>query len=164
MDCNYYGVRQVTEALLPLMKPKGRIINISSSVGRLKLFSPELQKQYSRSDLAVPELDRLQEMFVSGVRDDTYQTLGYPQQSYGVTKAGVTAYTKILARLHKDDPRNLFFAAVCPGWVQTDMNRGKGHLTVDQAVETPIYLALSDEGRIFANNGEFWSRKTVAIW
>jgi carbonyl reductase 1 len=38
VDTNYYGIKNVTEALIPLMRPSAvgaRIVNVSSRLGRL---------------------------------------------------------------------------------------------------------------------------------
>ena len=49
------------------MKKGGRILNISSDMGRLRILSPELQKEYSRTDLRIAELDQLQENYVASI-------------------------------------------------------------------------------------------------
>jgi carbonyl reductase 1 len=41
-DTNYYGVKRVTTAILPLLRPSSagaRIINVSSSLGELKVHA-----------------------------------------------------------------------------------------------------------------------------
>ncbi|KAJ1918409.1 hypothetical protein H4219_002635 [Mycoemilia scoparia] len=161
---NYYGLKNVTFTILPLMKMCGRIINISSTSGKLKILSPELQKKYSDPNLTVEELDKLQDTFINAVKDNTFEQLGYPAQTYGVSKVGVIALTKILARDYRHDPHNLFFAALCPGWIRTDMAGPRATGTIDEGVQTPVYLALTDESRVTSNSGEFWTRKTIDIW
>jgi (+)-neomenthol dehydrogenase len=41
LETNYYGTKQVTEALLPLLQcsPDSRIVNVSSSVGLLRVIN-----------------------------------------------------------------------------------------------------------------------------
>merc|ERR1719247_3850479 len=35
VEVNYFGTRRVCESLLPLLRPGGRVINVSSSVGQI---------------------------------------------------------------------------------------------------------------------------------
>ena len=52
--------------------------------------------------------------------------------------------------------------AVCPGFVATDFNGHRGHKTVDQGAETPVWAALlTVDSEI---NGEFISEKAVQQW
>lgn len=41
------------------------------------------------------------------------------------------------------------------------MTKGKGHKTLDQGAETPVYLALHNTG---AKSGEFWFEKKAYDW
>jgi (+)-neomenthol dehydrogenase len=48
---------------------------------------------------------------------------------------------------------------VCPGYVNTEMTKNLGVLTIDQGAETPVYAALlPSDSKI---NGAFISEKTV---
>ncbi|KAG0568932.1 hypothetical protein KC19_6G052600 [Ceratodon purpureus] len=45
-DTNYYGVKRVTKAILPLLRPSpagARVINVSSSLGELKVIVASLE-------------------------------------------------------------------------------------------------------------------------
>ena len=51
---------------------------------------------------------------------------------------------------------------VCdPGWVNTDMTKGKGPLTVDEGAKTPVFLAL---GEIGGKIGGFWKDEHIIEW
>lgn len=47
---------------------------------------------------------------------------GWPRHPYGVSKAGMNAFTAVLGREHP----GLLINACCPGWVATDMGRYVG--------------------------------------
>ncbi len=48
---------------------------------------------------------------------------GWPAWNYGMSKLGVIAYARVLAR---NEP-SLLVNACCPGYVKTDMSGGKGY-------------------------------------
>jgi len=56
---NYYGPKQLTKALLPLLKPNGRIINLSSRHGQLQNYSEDLKQKFLAPGLTESELDGL---------------------------------------------------------------------------------------------------------
>jgi len=41
--------------------------------------------------------------------------------AYGMSKVGVTALTRILARRVNSEGKDILVSACCPGWVRTDM-------------------------------------------
>jgi carbonyl reductase 1 len=113
--------------------------------------------------------------FVHDVKNGTYAKEGWPQtvrksftifnrflKTYGVSKIGVTALTKIFARDEKYKNKKILINAVCPGYVATDMSSNKGTKTPDQGAETPVWLALLPADSTI--NGEFCRDKAVATW
>ncbi|KAH7699476.1 Carbonyl reductase, partial [Aphelenchoides avenae] len=48
----------------------------------------------------------------------------------------------------------------CPGYVDTDMSSHKGHLTIDQGADTPIYLATEPN----LPSGQFWYKRKPKDW
>ena len=52
---------------------------------------------------------------------------------------------------------------VCPGYVNTDMTSHKGHKTIDQGADTPLYCALLPEG-CTSPKGNFVSDRTIKEW
>ena len=85
----------------------------------------------------------------------------FPQAAYAVSKCGVIAWTKVLAKEEQKKGRGVLVNACCPGWVRTTMTKGSGHKTVDEGAMTPVLLALADlKGR----TGGFWQHEKEIEW
>ncbi|KAJ3705149.1 hypothetical protein LUZ61_008854 [Rhynchospora tenuis] len=75
-DClktNYYGVKNMMEAFLPLLQSSnaGRIVNVSSTRGQLQDLSEKLRKELEDIDnLTVERIDQLTNSFPKHVRDN----------------------------------------------------------------------------------------------
>ncbi|KAF6384454.1 carbonyl reductase 1 [Rhinolophus ferrumequinum] len=167
MKTNFFGTRDVCTELLPLMKPQGRVVNVSSSVSlrALKSCSPELQQKFRNEAISEEELVGLMNKFVEDTRNGIHQKEGWPNTAYGVTKIGVTVLSRIHARNLREQRRGdkILLNACCPGWVRTDMAGPKATKSPEEGAETPVYLALlsSDaEGP----HGQFVMEKKVEQW
>lgn len=176
--CNYEGTKEVRynygfacfwalnvhnqmcNVFLPLLNPEhGHLVNISSMMGRLsQVRNAELTQRW-RSASTRSNVDALLHEFVGAVADGKHKIRGWPDNSYAVSKIGVTALTRVLA-LENDRP-GVLINSCCPGWVQTDMTRNKGTKTPEQGAQTPVHLALADLG---GRSGEFWEDQRVSQW
>ncbi|XP_002734822.1 carbonyl reductase [NADPH] 1-like [Saccoglossus kowalevskii] len=164
--CNFTGTLDVCKALLPLIKPHGRVVNVASGSGTRALdkMSSERASKFKALDLTETELVSLLEDFVNAASDGTHTEKGYPNSAYGTSKAGVIVLTGIQARDLKNDPReDILINACCPGHVQTDMSSHQGTKTPDEGAETPVYLALlpPNAGQ---PQGEMLSDKKIVKW
>ncbi|PVU93771.1 hypothetical protein BB559_003155 [Furculomyces boomerangus] len=164
LGCNYFGTVKLTEEILGLMKQEGRIIFLSGILGKLKNVPKHMQDIYSSDTLDMQQLNEIQKDFVDSAFKGLCEQKGYPKQAYAVSKVGITAYARVLARRFANDPRHLFFGAVDPGWVKTDMGGSSAPLSVDQGVQTPVHLANAEIDSLSKYNGMFFSRKAVAKW
>uniref|UniRef100_A0A8C0T807 Carbonyl reductase [NADPH] 1 n=1 Tax=Canis lupus familiaris TaxID=9615 RepID=A0A8C0T807_CANLF len=167
MKTNFFGTRDVCTELLPLMKPQGRVVNVSSvvSVRALKSCSPELQQKFRSEAITEEELVGLMNKFVEDTKKGVHRNEGWPDNAYGVTKIGVTVLSRIHARKLSEQRRDdkILLNACCPGWVRTDMAGPRAPKSPEEGAETPVYLALlpSDaEGP----HGEFLMEKKVEQW
>ena len=96
---NFTGTLNMMRAFYPLMKPHGRIVNVSSFVGLLsRLTQQSLRDRFSSPSLTEKELVALMEEFVEDVREGKHQEKGWGNSFYGISKVGVTAMTKVFAR------------------------------------------------------------------
>ncbi|XP_070263325.1 carbonyl reductase [NADPH] 1 [Myotis yumanensis] len=167
MKTNFFGTRDVCTELLPLIKPQGRVVNVSSMVSlrALKNCSPELQQKFRSDTISEEELVGLMNKFVEDTRNGVHQREGWPNTAYGVTKIGVTVLSRIHARnlsAHRSGDK-ILLNACCPGWVRTDMAGPKATKSPEEGAETPVFLALlpSDaEGP----HGQFVMEKKVEPW
>ncbi|XP_055470926.1 carbonyl reductase [NADPH] 1 isoform X2 [Psammomys obesus] len=167
MKTNFFGTRDVCTELLPLIKPQGRVVNVSSiiSVKALKNCSPELQQKFRSETITEQELVELMNKFVGDTKKGVHSQEGWPNSAYGVTKIGVTVLSRIHARTLSQQRRGdkILLNACCPGWVRTDMAGPKATKSPEEGAETPVYLALlppDAEGP----HGQFVSEKKVEQW
>jgi len=156
IDINYYGTLHLSHALLPLMKPDGRIVNVSSMAGKLKILSEARQQQFAAPDLTEDQLTTLMEEFVALAEKGTHTDHGFPNTAYGMSKVGVSALTRIMARDHPQ----LKINACCPGWCRTDMAGSSASKSAEQGAETPFLLCTGDQ----IQTGQFWSEQQIAPW
>lgn len=157
---NFTGTLDVCQALFPLLRAHSRVVNVSSTVGKLSLVKPHLQEKFKDPQLTEKGLVDLMKQFVSDVAAGDHTSKGWPNTAYGMSKVGVTALTKILAR-QMAGKEDILVNACCPGWVKTDMAGPRAPLTPDQGAETPVHLALLPAG---SPSGEFWSKCAVTDW
>lgn len=160
LHSNYYSTLEMTQTFLPLMRPGGRIVNVSSMAGSLGKYPQQLQDEF-RGAKSVGEITALMERFKKGVQEGTHTQDGWPSAAYAVSKAGVTGFTRILGQGKEAKDRDVLLNAVCPGYVNTDMTKGRGYKTIDQGAKTPVTLALGDIGAV---SGEYWREEKVREW
>ncbi|KAJ1962117.1 hypothetical protein GGI12_002841 [Dipsacomyces acuminosporus] len=161
---NYYTAVNTTSLFLPHMKTGGRVVFMATALAHLGIFSGELAKVLASDELNLNGLHIIENGFISSVTKGTFEKYGFPPMPFAVSKAGLIAYSRMLARIFHDDHRGLIFAAVCPGYVKTDMTGPYAPLSPDQGAETPVYIALSDDKRIKKHNGELWKHKKPIKW
>ncbi|NXM69466.1 CBR1 reductase, partial [Serilophus lunatus] len=167
LKTNFFGTRNVCTELLPLVKPYGRVVNVSSMVSSraLQSCSPELQQKFRSDTITEEELVQLMAKFVEDAKQGVHSREGWPNTAYGVSKIGVTVLSRIQARLLSQQRagQHILLNACCPGWVRTDMAGPKATKSPEEGAETPVYLALLPSDAA-APHGQFVSDKTVQPW
>ncbi|KAJ0063305.1 hypothetical protein NL108_015784, partial [Boleophthalmus pectinirostris] len=106
---NFFAARDVLTHFMPLMKPGGRVVNISSlwSSSSLKKSSEELQKQFRNEDITEEELVGLMTRYVEKAKIGQHKEDGWHEFPYGVSKIGLTTLSMIWARrLTKERPKD----------------------------------------------------------
>jgi NAD(P)-dependent dehydrogenase (short-subunit alcohol dehydrogenase family) len=161
IDVNFFGPLNLTERLLPRARAGGRIVMVSSGMGELSSVSDALRARFLNPALTRDELVSLMEKFVADVTAGTYREHGWPGSAYRVSKVGLNALTRVLARELEGDPRRILVNAVCPGWVRTDMGGASASRSPEKGAETPVWLALLPEG---AKTGGFFRDKREIPW
>jgi NAD(P)-dependent dehydrogenase (short-subunit alcohol dehydrogenase family) len=161
LDINFFGAMRVTDELLPLMRPGGRIVMVSSGMGELSSVSPALGARFSDPSLERAELVELMRSFVRDVAEGTHAARGWPSSAYRVSKVGLNALTRILARELAGDPRRILVNAVCPGWVRTGMGGPSAPRSAEQGAKTPVWAALLPDG---GPTGGFFRDERPIAW
>ncbi|XP_052014819.1 carbonyl reductase [NADPH] 3 isoform X2 [Apodemus sylvaticus] len=167
LKTNFFATRNVCTELLPIMKPHGRVVIISSLQGlkALENCSEDLQERFRCDALTEGDLVDLMKKFVEDTKNEVHEREGWPDSAYGVSKLGVTVLSRILAR-QLDEKRKadrILLNACCPGWVKTDMARDQGSRTVEEGAETPVYLALLPPDAT-EPHGQLIRDKVVQTW
>lgn len=128
-DTNFFGVINVTQAFLELLKKSEspRISNITSGLGSLTLHS-----------------------------DPSWKYYGIKTASYGTSKAALNAYTIALAYELKE--LSFKVNAIDPGYTATDFNHHSGPGTVESAASFIVKHTLTEDdaptGKFFSNDIE----------
>lgn len=114
---NFYGPRRLTAALDAQLVAGSRVVLVSSGMGELSCLHPPARQWLSDPALSEEALVALMERFVADVAEGHHGAAGWPSSAYRVSKAGLNAYTRLLAERLR--PRGVLVNAVCPGWVRT---------------------------------------------
>ncbi|XP_067421651.1 carbonyl reductase [NADPH] 1-like [Emydura macquarii macquarii] len=164
---NFFATRDVCTELLPLIKPHGRVVNVSSimSVRALARCSQDLQQKFRSDTITEEELVKLMTKFVEDTKNGVHEKEGWPNTAYGVSKIGVTVLSRIQARMlnEKRKADQILLNACCPGWVRTDMAGPNATKSPEEGAETPVYLALLSPDAD-GPHGQFVSEKKVQKW
>lgn len=160
LHSNYYGTMEATKQLLPHIRSGGRLVNVASAAGHIdSSYSAPIRARFLKAT-KTEEITALMEEFVTAVEKDDYQGT-WPGAAYKVSKAAAIGMTKAIAMDNARTGSKTLVNSCCPGYVNTDMTKGRGTKTIDQGAETPVLLALGDIGN---SNGEFWSNARVVSW
>lgn len=117
-DTNFFGVIQLTQKLLPLIRKSlaGRIVNLSSILGSQTLHADPSSPIYNAKAFA-----------------------------YDASKAALNSFTIHLAHELKDTKIKVNSAH--PGWVKTDMGTDAAPMEIPDGAKTSVALAtLPDDG------------------
>ncbi|MEZ4299231.1 MAG: SDR family oxidoreductase [Polyangiaceae bacterium] len=161
LDVNFFGAAAVTEALLPQMRPDGRVVMVSSGLADRHGMSRALAAKFTDPKLTLDGLKALMEKFVSDVAAGRHTAEGWPSSAYGVSKSGLNALAMVFSRMLEKDPRRILVNAVCPGWVRTSMGGPGAPRSVEHGAETPVWAALLPEG---GPTGGFFRDMQPAEW
>ncbi|CAL5360028.1 unnamed protein product [Camellia sinensis] len=152
----YYGPKQLTQALLPLLQLSNstRIVNVSSTLGQLKVAKKVLNKG---DKLAEEKVYEVVNQFLKDVKQDMLETKRWPinLSAYVVSKAALNAYSRILATKFL----NFRVNCVSPGFVKTDMNCNNGGFDDEEGTKDPIALALTP---VDGPSGLFFDRMEIS--
>lgn len=114
-DINFFGLVELTQALLPLIRksPAGRIVNVSSMLGSLTLHTDPQAG-----------LDQIKAL------------------AYNTSKAAVNMFTIHLAALLNETPVKV--NSVHPGWVRTELGGEQAPMEAADGASTSVALATLD--------------------
>jgi NAD(P)-dependent dehydrogenase (short-subunit alcohol dehydrogenase family) len=144
LEVNFFGALRVTEALLPRVSDGGNIVMVSSGLGELSGIAPALRDKFTNPRLGRDELVELMRSFIRDVERDRHSAAGWPSSAYRVSKIGLNALARVLARdLAK---RRIRVNAVCPGWVRTDMGGKHAPRSTEDGAASIVWAAALEDG------------------
>jgi carbonyl reductase 1 len=161
LDTNFLGAMRVTDALLPTLHDGARIVMVSSGLGTLSHVRAPLRDRFDDPELTRDALVALMRSFVTEVAAGTHARSGWPSSAYSVSKVGMNALVRVLARELAGDPRRILVNAADPGWVRTRMGGTSAPRSVEQGAKTPVWLARLPDG---GPSGGFFRDERPAGW
>lgn len=141
---NFYGTINFTEKVLPYIVDSGKIVTITSGLGRLfKLTSDELKKKFDNAKITREELFALAKQYHDDVADRSFDTKGWPKQCYPISKLFLNVYMRILGKNEEVVKRGIQVCGCCPGYVRTDATGPDAPRSIDEGSVCPcdmVYL------------------------
>ncbi|XP_047980787.1 (-)-isopiperitenone reductase-like [Salvia hispanica] len=108
MQANFYGVKRVTEAFIPLLQlsDSPTIVNVSSLSGHLNFLRNERAKAVLSNEAGLTEesIDEVVREFLIDFKEGRLEENKWliDGVAYQLSKATLNAYTKVLAKKHTD--------------------------------------------------------------
>ena len=155
---NFLGARDLTDAVAANFSPGANVVMVSSGLGQLSCLGPDLRRVLAAKTLTRDQLFQAMESFVADVDADRNREAGWPSSAYNVSKVGINALTRLLAR--EFATRGIKVNAVCPGWVRTDMGGRQATRGVEEGARGIVWAAtLGGDG---PSGGFFRDRQPIA--
>lgn len=157
---NYFSALWMSISLLTILKKSEapKIVNVASELGHLiGIRSLDIRSRLTSETLSIDELSQLMLDFVDCAEKGTHLKQGWSSSAYNVSKVGMIALTKVLAR---EEP-TVMINACCPGYCATDLTNGQGHYTAEQGARTPAMLACFSDKFI---TGGFYAKGAEIEW
>ena len=156
---NFYGTVKLTESILPYIRDSGKVISISSMMGRTRVIPPShIKDKLSSENITREEVFTLADDFILSVRNGDYEEKGWPRQAYALSKVFLNCYTRVLAS--EAAGRNIKVNCVDPGWIRTDMAGPNAPNEPEVGARTPVFLAKY----LGQDSGKFWRDSEVIGW
>jgi NAD(P)-dependent dehydrogenase (short-subunit alcohol dehydrogenase family) len=159
---NFFGALAVTDAFLPVMNDRGRIVMVSSAMGELACLGLELSERFASDSLNRQDLNHLMNKFAEDVAFEHHLQKGWPSSAYRVSKVGLNALVRVLDRELKEDPRDLRVNAVDPGWVRTEMGGTSAPKELFEGADSIVWLAKKDDEN--SPKGAFFRERQSTKW
>ena len=148
------------QTFIPLLRPAGRIVNVSSTASSLSNYSSSIQSRFRSSTLTLEALETLLSEYQTAADNNSELQNGWPKQSYAVSKAATNAMTATLAREYSE--KGLVINSCCPGWVATDMGKmiaSAPPKDPEDGARIPIRLGFGD---IEGVTGRYWGNDSIS--
>ncbi|KAI3383067.1 hypothetical protein SNEBB_009675 [Seison nebaliae] len=115
------------------------VVNIASQFGHIgRIPSIEARRAFTKANRTLEDIHNVLQHYLKSIKEgiDLEQ---WPKNSYDVSKCAFISATNVLA---ENMMGNIYMNSCCPGYVNTDLTKGKGILTTEEGAKTPIFLAF----------------------
>jgi carbonyl reductase 1 len=119
---------------------------VSSGLGTLSHVRAPVRDRLEDPALTREALVAAMQSFVDDVAAGTQARSGWPSSAYSVSKVGMNALVRVIARELAGDPRRILVNAADPGWVRTRMGGASAPRSVEQGARTAVWLAELPDG------------------
>jgi carbonyl reductase 1 len=116
MKINYYGTVAATKTFLSLLRPEGRLVNVSSSAGKLHHLTPALAKRFSSAN-SIDDVTRIVQDFQDAVDAGREKEGGFKSAAYLTSKVALNAATRIIAWEQSEKGNTVLINCCNPGYV-----------------------------------------------
>ncbi|PWN27646.1 carbonyl reductase, partial [Jaminaea rosea] len=158
LKTNYYSTVSMANEAVPIIRQGGRIVSVASMAGKLNGYGDELTQRF-KAVSKQSEADQLMKEFYASVADGTHEQKGWKSAAYSVSKAGLIANHRALAK--EVQPKGISVFTCCPGYVDTSMTKHKGVRTLDEGAVTPVACAFDAPE---SATGSFWENGKESTW
>ncbi|KAI5651569.1 short chain dehydrogenase domain-containing protein [Phthorimaea operculella] len=163
IDTNYFGILLIQEYFFPILRENARVINIASDCGHISnLENKYWIQRLTKDDIKIEDVNAFVQWFLDSVKNEELKEedwCGMNVLAYRTSKIAVCALTRVQ---QKEVGKNISVNCIHPGLVQTDMTKNTGMLTMEQAAEAPVYLALDIDQSV--KGKYFWYDKKERDW
>jgi carbonyl reductase 1 len=148
VNTNNLGTTRVLRAFAPILRPGGRLIVVSSTLGSLRELPPELHDRFDTDAMTLDDVDSAMLVWRDAVIHGSAAEEGWPDFINIPSKVGQVAAVRVLARERRasDQTDGTLVLSVCPGMIDTGASRPwfdmTGAQTPDEAAVALIRLAL----------------------
>jgi NAD(P)-dependent dehydrogenase (short-subunit alcohol dehydrogenase family) len=142
VDTNNLGTTRVLRAFAPVLRAGGRLLVVSSALGRLRELPAQLQGCFPTDTMTLDDVDEQMLSWRDAVIDGRAADEGWPEFINIPSKVGQVAAVRVLARERRtvDQQHDTLVAAVCPGMIDTGASRPWFDMTNAQ---TPAQAAVA---------------------
>ena len=139
---NVYGTIDFTEKILieKLMRKNSKIIFLSSSLGKISRLCEKIKSEFEDENITTEKLIEFSERFRNSIINKTYFSEGWGKHIYALSKIMVKKYANILTKHQYILDNNIQVYSCCPGWVRTDMGGANASRSVEEGIQTILYL------------------------
>jgi len=159
LKVNFEKTAEFVDTLLPLVKPTGQVIVVSSTLGNRSHNNNEAVKaKVFAEDLTKAEIFEIYQELQADVAAGTATEKGWNADSYFNSKFLINAFVRVVAKELKAAQSTIRINAICPGWCRTDMGGPTAPRSPEEGVQTYLYLTKQDSDV----SGQFWTDSAVA--